>query len=173
VERLNQREFFRGFLQDVIRFAATIALLWLGLARSSLSAAKTDYDPALSAPEPWTRFLADTFPETIDTWRSREAASIRDPGPDTANFPNSPYTLPRGWVYVETSPANWNAAIRNVQSAGWNWEYLVRVGITDRVEFRVFSNGICIGKLVWASLPIQAWRPWCSTRKSISGEPMM
>jgi len=129
-------------LQDAIRFVAAIAVLWLGLARPSLGVDETDSDPALSAPEPWTRFLADTFPETIDTWRSREAASIRDPGPDTANFPNSPYTLPRGWVYVETSPVTWNAAIRNVQSAGWNWEYLVRVGITDRVEFRVFSNGI-------------------------------
>ncbi len=99
-------------------------------------------DPGLSSPLPRTRWLARNFLETVDPWRSHEPANIRDPGPDTANFPNSPYTLPRGWVYVETTPFTWTAATRNVQSAGWNWEYLVRIGVTDRVEFRVFSNGL-------------------------------
>ncbi|MFM1802223.1 MAG: hypothetical protein RJA81_1575, partial [Planctomycetota bacterium] len=30
--------------------------------------------------------------------------SIRNPGPDSANFPNSAYTLERGHVYIETQP---------------------------------------------------------------------
>ena len=36
--------------------------------------------------------------------RRRMKVDIRDPDPDTANFPNGAYTLPKGRVYIENSP---------------------------------------------------------------------
>ena len=99
-------------------------------------------DPALSSPLRRTRCLARAFPDRVDSWRSHEPTNIRDPGPDTANFPNSPYTLPRGGIYLETTPMVWTGASRPRQPASWNWEYLLRLGVTDRFEFRLFSNGL-------------------------------
>ena len=65
---------------------------------------------------------------------------IRKPGPDTANFPNSPYTLRQGRFYVEVSPV-----FLSGPSAGsprtYNAEFLLRYGLTDRVELRLFGNG--------------------------------
>jgi hypothetical protein len=65
---------------------------------------------------------------------------IRKPGPDTANFPNSPYTLGQGRFYIETSPL-----FLSGPSAGsprtYNIEFLLRFGLTDRVELRLFGNG--------------------------------
>jgi len=98
-------------------------------------------DPALGAPFPWTRFLAEAFPEGLDPDRSREPHTIRDPGPDTANYPNGPNTLPRGGVYVETSPVFYTSAISGIQPQSYNFEYLLRLGLTDRVEFRLYSSG--------------------------------
>ena len=66
--------------------------------------------------------------------------SIRNPGPDSANFPNSAYTLERGHVYLETQPVQVTGP-SNVQAYNYNAGYLMRFGLTDRVEFRVFSNG--------------------------------
>lgn len=118
---------------------STMALVVAMAAR--VSAAQPPPDPARDAPFPWTRFLAEAFPEGIDPGRSREPHTIREPGPDTANYPNSPFTLPRGGVYVETSPVFWTSAINTIQPATYNAELLVRLGLTDRVEFRVFSGG--------------------------------
>ncbi|MHC5542639.1 transporter, partial [Singulisphaera rosea] len=77
------------------------------------------------------------FPEARD---DPEEPDIRSPGPDTANFPNSPYTLPQGRFYVEVSPLFLSGA-----SAGspktYNAEFLLRFGLTDRVELRLFGNG--------------------------------
>ena len=98
-------------------------------------------DPALSADRPWTRFLAEAFPEGIDPERSREPLSIREPGPDTANYPNGPNTLPRGGVYLEYSPVFYTTAISGIQPAAYNAEFLLRMGLTDRFEFRLYSSG--------------------------------
>jgi hypothetical protein len=99
------------------------------------------FDPALSADRPWTRFLAEAFPEGIDPQRSREPLSIREPGPDTANYPNGPDTLPRGGVYLEYSPVFYTTAISGIQPTTYNAEFLLRLGLTDRFEFRLFSSG--------------------------------
>jgi len=99
-------------------------------------------DPALVASRPWTRFLAEAFPEGIDPTRAGDAPSIRDPGPDTANYPNGPNTLPRGGVYVETSPVFFTGAIATIQPQTFNAEWLLRLGLTDRMEFRLFSGGV-------------------------------
>ncbi|MFM8805266.1 MAG: hypothetical protein ACKOK8_15400, partial [Planctomycetia bacterium] len=62
-------------------------------------------DAALRSERPWTRFLAEAFPEGLDPEKSLAPPTIRDPGPDTANYPNGPSTLPRGGIYLEWSPA--------------------------------------------------------------------
>lgn len=99
-------------------------------------------EPARSADRPWTRLLARAFSDNVDPARGLGEPDIRDPGPDTANYPNSPYTLPRGWNYLETSPVNLTAGINGRQAEIYNWNYLLRMGITDRVEFRLFGNGL-------------------------------
>ena len=38
---------------------------------------------------------------------------IRDPDPDTANFPNGAYTLPKGRLYIENSPVGFYGASKN------------------------------------------------------------
>lgn len=67
--------------------------------------------------------------------------SIRNPGPDLVNFPNSAYTIERGHVYVEMQPVQVNGPT-NAQAYNYSFGYLLRFGLTDRVEFRLFSNGI-------------------------------
>jgi hypothetical protein len=65
---------------------------------------------------------------------------IREPSPDTANFPNSPITLPQGRFYLEASPAFISGPSRGTP-ATYNAEFLLRYGLNDRVELRLFSNG--------------------------------
>ncbi len=117
--------------------AAVAGLLAAGLAAGE----SPPPDAARDAPFPWTRFLAEAFPEGTDPLRARRPHTIREPGPDTANYPNSPETLPRGAAYLETSPVFWTSAIGGVQPSTYNAEFLVRLGLTDRVEFRLFSSG--------------------------------
>ena len=117
-----------------------IGLVWATLTASLVGAAEPE-DAARESPYPWTRFLAEAFPEGLDPERSREPHTIREPGPDTANYPNSPETLPRGAIYVETSPVYYTSAISTIQPQTYNFEYLLRIGLSDRVEFRLFSNG--------------------------------
>jgi hypothetical protein len=119
------------------------AALWIVVIAAATAArlAAEPFDPALEADRPWTRFLAEAFPEGLDPERSREPLSIREPGPDTANYPNGPNTLPRGGVYLEYSPVFYTTAISGIQPATYNAEFLLRLGLTDRFEFRVFSSG--------------------------------
>ena len=75
--------------------------------------------------------------------RRRMKIDIRDPDPDTANFPNGAYTLPKGRLYIENSPLGFYGASRNgYQPHTYQWEFLLRYGLTDNLEFRLFSNGL-------------------------------
>ncbi len=75
-----------------------------------------------------------------DARRDPSKVDIRTPGPDIANFPNGAYTLRQGRFFIESSPLFLSGA-----SAGsaktYNAEVLLRYGLTDRVELRLFSNG--------------------------------
>ena len=66
--------------------------------------------------------------------------SIRNPGPDSANFPNSAYTIERGHVYTELQPVQITGS-SDTQAYNYSFGYLFRFGVTDRVEFRLISNG--------------------------------
>lgn len=73
----------------------------------------------------------------------RMKIDIRDPDPDLANFPNGAYTIPKGRLYIENSPLGlYRASANGNQPAIYQWEYLIRYGLTDNLEFRVFSNGL-------------------------------
>jgi hypothetical protein len=72
--------------------------------------------------------------------KSYKRPDIREPGPDTANFPNSPHTLPQGRAYIETSPVFLSGPSRGTPPT-YNAEFLLRYGLTDRVELRLFGNG--------------------------------
>lgn len=75
----------------------------------------------------------------------RMKIDIRDPDPDTANFPNGAYTLPMGRMYIETSPIGlYQPTPSGSQGRLYQWEYLLRYGLTDNLEFRVFSNGLTV-----------------------------
>lgn len=80
------------------------------------------------------------FPEARD---DPVEPDIRKPGPDTANFPNSPYTLPQGRMYIETSPVFLSGPSRGTPKS-YNAEFLLRFGLTDRVELRLFGNGVTV-----------------------------
>ncbi|MGE5192179.1 MAG: transporter [Deltaproteobacteria bacterium] len=66
---------------------------------------------------------------------------ISEPGPDMGDFPNSAATLPKGRAYAEFSPVTLINASRHSPPAYFT-QYLLRYGLTDAVEFRVFGNGI-------------------------------
>ncbi len=72
--------------------------------------------------------------------RSDTAIDISRPGADTSNFPNSPFTLPQGRFYIENSPVTFYGPSRTSAKL-YNWEFLLRYGLTDRLELRLFSNG--------------------------------
>jgi hypothetical protein len=101
-----------------------------------------DDDPDLNSSRAWTRFLARVFPDPVNPSTSLQPPDIRNPGPDSSDFPNSPYTLPRGWNYLEMSPLTYTASINTIQTQSYSWNYLLRMGLTDRVEFRLFGNGL-------------------------------
>lgn len=78
-------------------------------------------------------------PENIDAWRSEP--NISNPGADLANFPNSAFTLPQGRAYIETSPLTYYGQSTG-QPAQFNAEFLLRYGVTDNIEARIFGNGL-------------------------------
>jgi hypothetical protein len=71
------------------------------------------------------------------------AVTVREPGPDLANFPNSSYTLPEGGVYLEMSPFTMQGASSDAVKQ-YNWEVLFRYGLTDDVELRLFTQGLTV-----------------------------
>lgn len=71
----------------------------------------------------------------------RARIQVRDPGPDLANFPNSAFTLPQGRVLVENYPLSLTGPSTN-GPAGYSWEFLLRYGLTDNLELRLFSSGL-------------------------------
>lgn len=77
-------------------------------------------------------------PENIEQWRSQP--DIANPGPDLANYPNSPFTLPRGRAYVELSPFTYYGSAAGTPPQ-YNAEFLLRYGLTDDIELRLFGNG--------------------------------
>jgi hypothetical protein len=89
----------------------------------------------------WLLSEADPAKALQNELRRRLKIDIRDPDPDTANFPNGAYTLPKGRLYIENSPVGFFGASKNTPRV-YQWEFLLRYGLTDNLEFRIFSNGL-------------------------------
>lgn len=68
---------------------------------------------------------------------------ITNPGVDTSNFPNSPYTLPKGRSYVENTPLGLYGDSTYLPSS-YCWAFMLRYGVTDYLEFRIFSSGLTV-----------------------------
>ncbi|MEW6036751.1 MAG: transporter [Pseudomonadota bacterium] len=79
------------------------------------------------------------LPENIEKWRAQP--DIANPGPDLANFPNSAFTLPSGRAYVEFVPFTYYGTSQ-ASPAQYNTEFLLRYGLTDDIELRLFGNGV-------------------------------
>lgn len=78
------------------------------------------------------------LPENIEKWRSEP--DIDNPGADLANWPNSAFTLPQGRSYIEVSPFGYYGSSK-ASPQQFDMQYLLRYGILDDVELRVFGNG--------------------------------
>jgi hypothetical protein len=94
------------------------------------------------------------LPENVERWRSEP--DIANPGPDLANFPNSAFTLPAGRAYIEFSPLTFYGSAVG-QPVQYNAEYLLRYGVTDDIEFRLFGNGVSWtggARSTWGFAPI-------------------
>lgn len=81
------------------------------------------------------------LPENVDAWRA--SPNIGNPGPDLANWPNSAFTLPEGRAYIEFEPLSYSAQFTTgaTQPAQYAMDFLLRYGLTDDIELRVFGNG--------------------------------
>lgn len=66
---------------------------------------------------------------------------IAVPGPDTANYPDSPLTLPKGRSYIETVPGTFSLTGDDGTPGTWSWPFMIRTGLTDHCEFRIISQG--------------------------------
>lgn len=67
--------------------------------------------------------------------------NVANPGPDSASFPNSPFTLPQGQAYVELSPFTYSGSSQGTPGQ-YGTQFLLRYGLIDDMEIRVFGNGV-------------------------------
>lgn len=71
---------------------------------------------------------------------------ITNPGPDTASFPTSPFTLPKGRGYFENFPfyidvLSYTCHNNNIEHT-YTWPFLLRIAVTDFLEFRITGQGL-------------------------------
>lgn len=90
---------------------------------------------------PFARLMGETRQdEEADEAEPQTWPNVQDPGPDLANFPNSVYTVPRNAFHVEWSPVTLNGPSDD-SGPSYSTQYLVRFGLTDRLELRTFGLG--------------------------------
>lgn len=116
-----------------------LAACWAGSA-----AAAPEFDEPAAMPTPGDdnvvyRLVHALIPDGDDG--TPPPADISMPGPDTANFPNSPFTLPKGRSYIETLPGTYSLPGSDGTPGTWSWPFMQRTGITDSCELRLISQG--------------------------------
>lgn len=72
---------------------------------------------------------------------SKDKLDIRTPGSELANYPNSAFTLPQRGFYLEMSPLNYTADTKSSPPM-FTSEYILRYGLLDRLELRIFNGGL-------------------------------
>ncbi|TSA00969.1 MAG: transporter [Methylococcus sp.] len=140
------REYGRRLGQDMLKEAGYHERLNIREA-GGFYASLVDYAQALSKDDQ-TAFFKGRYdrsrarlPENIERWRSEP--DIGNPGADLANWPNSAFTLPQGRVYIEFEPLSFSSAVAvgTPQPVQYSMDYLLRYGLTDNIELRLFGNG--------------------------------
>ena len=140
------REYGRRLGQDMLKEAGYHERLNIREA-GGFYASLVDYTQAISKDDQ-TAFFKGRYdrsrarlPENIERWRSEP--DIGNPGPDLANWPNSAFTLPQGRVYIEFEPLSFSSAVAvgTPQPVQYSMDYLLRYGLTDNIELRLFGNG--------------------------------
>ena len=97
---------------------------------------------------------------------------VSSPGPDTANFPNSPYTLPKGRSYIECDPGTFSLPGADGTPGTWSWPFLIRTGITDSCELRLFSQGPTVVQSTATSRAFDGFAPLAfDIKMHLWGEP--
>lgn len=131
----NFKKYGMGFL------IALALCLGAGPAMAQPPEAAKKEEPKVDEGDPtfFYRFSQLLIPKPDATFKK---PNIREPGPDSANFPNSPYTLPKGMVYFETTPSVAGKSISNPRT--YTTPTLIRYGLTDDVEFRLFTNSLTV-----------------------------
>ncbi|WP_194270184.1 autotransporter outer membrane beta-barrel domain-containing protein [Candidatus Methylospira mobilis] len=99
------------------------------------------FDSETSAPDSGSKQSADKKAAAGEEDKGRDKLDIRTPGPDMANYPNSAYTLPQGGLYMEITPFNYTPDYAT-NPATYSSGYFFRYGLLDRVELRLYSNGL-------------------------------
>jgi hypothetical protein len=106
-----------------------------------------------NGPSLQSRFDADARPQLLMTQQSDvpgtssssanedSGPDISTPGPDMGDFPSSSYTVGKGRLQLEMGPVSFRSRNSNNPSA-YAWPYLIRYGVTDNVEFRLFGTGL-------------------------------
>jgi len=84
---------------------------------------------------------------------------IASPGPDTANFPNSPLTLPKGRSYIEMLPGTFLLPGPGNSPGIWSWPFLMRTGLTDNCELRLVSQGPTVVNATAESPAVDGFAP--------------
>jgi hypothetical protein len=87
------------------------------------------------------RFFPD---DDLEDEEEPRELDIRAPDPDTANFPNGAYTIPRGRVYFEASPLGFFGRVPDGGEPQYSSSFLLRYGLTDELELRLFGNGLVV-----------------------------
>jgi len=73
--------------------------------------------------------------------RGTAEPNIREPGPDSFNFPNSAYVVPVGVAYLESTPYTYRRYPHSPVIT-YLTPFLLRVGIFSKVELRMQGSGI-------------------------------
>ncbi len=140
------REYGKRLGQDMLKEAGYHERLNMREA-GGFYASLVDYTQALSKDDQ-TAFFKGRYdrsrarlPENIERWRSEP--DIGNPGADLANWPNSAFTLPQGRIYIEFEPLSFSSAVAvgTPQPVQYSMDYLLRYGLTDNIELRLFGNG--------------------------------
>lgn len=123
------------------RFGLAIGLLlWSlvgcqGLLPREVDPASREYDPA-----PFSLWMEE---EGIDEEGEEEPPAwpnAQSPGPDLANFPNSAFTVPKNAFQIEFAPVGLSGPTDDT-GPNLTTDYLLRYGLTDRLELRLFGPG--------------------------------
>ncbi|MEY2696876.1 MAG: hypothetical protein RL333_1014 [Pseudomonadota bacterium] len=75
-------------------------------------------------------------PNALD--EDKKPLTIRDPGADMANYPNSAFTLPEGGFYLESVPFSFTGKSASSGPQTMNGQVLFRYGLVDDIELRLF-----------------------------------